>query len=35
MDKEYPVEIERKRKTLLPVLRAAKKLTSYKQAEPT
>ena len=31
VDKEYPVEIERKRKTLLPVLRAAKKLTSYKQ----
>ena len=31
VDKEYPVEIERKRKTLLPVLRAAKKLTYYKR----
>ena len=31
VDKEYPIEIERKRKTLLPVLRAAKKLTSYKR----
>ena len=31
MDKEYPIEIERKRKMLLPVLRAAKKLTNYKR----
>ena len=31
VDKEYPIEIERKRKTLLPVLRAAKKLTNYKR----
>ena len=31
MDKEYPIDIERKRKTLLPVLRAAKKLTNYKR----
>ena len=31
VDKEYPIEIERKRQTLLPVLRAAKKLTTYKR----
>ena len=31
VDREYPLEIERKRKTLLPVLKAAKKLTDYKK----
>ena len=31
IDREYPLEIERKRKTLLPVLRAAKKLNDYKK----
>ena len=31
VDREYPIEIERKRKTLLPVLRAAKKLSNYKK----
>ena len=31
VDKEYPIDIKRKRKTLLPVLRAAKKLTNYKR----
>ena len=31
VDREYPTEIERKRKTLLPVLRAAKKLSNYKK----
>ena len=31
VDKEYPIDIERKRKTLLPVLRAAKRLNSYKR----
>ena len=31
VDKEYPIDIEHKRKTLLPVLRAAKKLTNYKR----
>ena len=30
VDKEYPPEIERKRKTLLPILKAAKKLSDYK-----
>ena len=30
-DKEYPPDIERKRKTLLPILRAAKRLTEYKK----
>ena len=31
MDKEYPIDIEYKRKTLLPVLHAAKRLNSYKR----
>ena len=31
VDKEYPIDIEIKRKTLLPVLRAAKRLNSYKR----
>ena len=31
VDREYSLEIERKRKTLLPVLRAAKKLNDYKK----
>ena len=31
VDREYPFEIERKRKTLLPVLRAAKRLDEYKK----
>ena len=31
VDREYPIEIECKRKTLLPVLRAAKKLSNYKK----
>ena len=31
IDREYPVETERKRKTLLPVLRAAKRLPGYKR----
>ena len=31
VDREYPLEIERKRKTLLPILKAAKKLTDYKK----
>ena len=31
VDREYPLEIERKRKTLLPVLHAAKKLSDYKK----
>ena len=30
-DKEYPPDVERKRKTLLPILRAAKRLTEYKK----
>ena len=30
IDKEYPIDIERKRKTLLPVLQAAKQLGDYK-----
>ena len=31
VDREYPIEIECKQKTLLPVLRAAKKLGNYKK----
>ena len=31
VDKEYPPDVERKRKTLLPILRAAKRLTEYKK----
>ena len=31
IDKEYPTEIERKRRTLLPILKAAKRLTDYKK----
>ena len=31
VDKEYPIDIEHKRKTLLPVLRTAKRLSSYKR----
>ena len=31
IDREYPLEIERKSKTLLPILRAAKKLNDYKK----
>ena len=31
VDKEYPIDIERKRKTLLPILHAAKRLNSYKR----
>ena len=31
VDKEYPIDIEHKRKTLLPVLRAAKRLSNYKK----
>ena len=31
VDKEYPIDIERKRKTLLPVLQAAKQLGDYKK----
>ena len=31
VDKEYPIDIEHKRKTLLPVLRAAKRLSNYKR----
>ena len=31
IDREYPVETEHKRKTLLPVLRAAKRLPGYKR----
>ena len=31
VDREYPIDIERKRKTLLPVLRVAKRLNSYKR----
>ena len=31
VDKEYPIDIERKRKTLLPVLHAAKRLSNYKR----
>ena len=31
LDKEYPIDIERKRKTLLPILHAAKRLNSYKR----
>ena len=31
IDKEYPLDIERKRKTLLPILRAAKRLSEYKK----
>ena len=31
VDKEYPTDIECKRKTLLPVLRAAKQLSNYKK----
>ena len=30
VDREYPPDIERKRKTLLPILKAAKKLSDYK-----
>ena len=30
VDKEYPIDIERKRRTLLPILRAAKRLPDYK-----
>ena len=31
IDREYPVDIERKRKTLLPILKAAKRLPDYKK----
>ena len=31
VDREYPIDIERKRKTLLPVLKAAKKLSNYRK----
>ena len=31
VDREYPIDIERKRKTLLPVLKAAKRLSNYKK----
>ena len=31
VDREYPMETERKRKTLLPVLHAAKRLPGYKR----
>ena len=31
IDKEYPMDIERKRKTLLPILKAAKRLPDYKK----
>ena len=31
MDREYPTEIERKRKTLLPILKAAKWIPDYKR----
>ena len=31
VDREYPFEIERKRKTILPVLRAAKRLDDYRK----
>ena len=31
VDREYPIDIERKWKTLLPVLRAAKRLSNYKK----
>ena len=31
VDREYPIEIEHKRKTLLPVLRTAKRLSNYKK----
>ena len=30
-DKEYPPDVERKRRTLLPILKAAKRLTDYKK----
>ena len=31
VDREYPIDIERKRKTLLPVLKAAKRLRNYRK----
>ena len=31
VDREYPIDIERKRKTLLPVLQAEKRLSNYKK----
>ena len=31
IDREYPAEIEHKRRTLLPILKAAKRLTDYKK----
>ena len=31
VDKEHPIEVERKRKTLLPILRAAKRSSEYKK----
>ena len=31
VDREYPLEVERKRKTLLPILRAAKRSSEYKK----
>ena len=31
VDREYPAEIERKRKTLLPILKAAKRIPDYKR----
>ena len=31
VDKEYPIDVERKRKTLLPILRAAKRTSEYKK----
>ena len=34
VDKEYPIHIERKRKTLLPVLKAAKRLSNYRKQSP-
>ena len=31
VDKEYPAEVERKRRTLLPILKAARQLSDYKK----
>ena len=31
VDREYPIDVERKRKTLLPILRAAKRSIEYKK----
>ena len=35
VDREYPIDIERKRKTLLPVLHAAKRLSNHKKTKQT